>query len=383
MTFQISNKTLEKYKNKNFEELFGECEIVENEFGEFLKIINPFSIEDFQIQSITKEELGIFERILRSEFQLIPGIGEKKSLEFNKRSMSDMSDLLGLYAKYSCQISEILGTISSKDIHKLRMLKKTHDEDYLFCVNDQDMLFLDIETTGRATSEVFLIGIGYYCSETSRFRTELLFAREISEEVAVLSYFLKQLPRYKMFVTYNGRSFDIPFLQNRVSVLFEPDDLEDTFKQIVRSDPIQNTIGAYGFAKQLFDQFIHFDLYYAFRRDFKNFFPNYRLTTVEQFLLDFKRVENLPSSEVPLAYKLYIEDTRSYMGAIYKILEHNFFDVVNLERLLSKWMHSQIENYYVKNYQTQSQTRNYEGILTKLTRSKSRLRSYNLDPFLE
>ncbi len=383
MSFQIPDEILEKFKGKSLEELFGNCEIVENQFGEFLKITDPFDMQEFGINPIQKEELHLFERILRSELQLIPGIGAKKSTQLKQRNINDISDLLGLYTKNFCTISDILKTISSKDIHQLRNLRKTHDEDFLFCVEEQDLLFIDIETTGQTTAEVFLIGIGYYSPEESKFITELLFAREISEEAAVLFYFLELLPKFKMFVTYNGRTFDIPFIRNRVSILFELEDIEEIALRILRPsnsklDKIPHT---FELAKELFDNFIHFDLYHAIRRNFKNLLPNYRLTTAEQKLLDFERVENLPSAEVPMAYKLYIEDADSYIGGIYKTLEHNFYDVVNLERLLSIWMRKQIEEYFSVAFPFESKS--YKEIIGKLQKSQRRLRSFTLDPFLK
>jgi uncharacterized protein YprB with RNaseH-like and TPR domain len=384
MTFQISKETLEKYRGKSLEELFGKCEIVRNEFGEFLKIIDPFSIDKFGITSIKKEELLLFERILRSELQLIPGIGTKKSDQLKKKNITDISDLLGLYTKNFCIINEVLKTISSKDVHQLRSLRKTHEEDFLFCVEEKDLLFIDIETTGQTTAEVFLIGIGYYSKKKHRFHTELLFAREIAEEAAVLYYFLELLPRFKMFVTYNGRTFDIPFIRNRVSVLFEPEDIESIYTQIIPlpcSEPSENSSNIFRFTKDLFDNFIHFDLYHAIRRNYKDQLPNYRLTTAEQNLLDFERVENLASAEVPLAYKLYIEDANTYIGGIYKTIEHNFYDVINLERLLSTWIRKQIEEFYSIVYP--SEAFSYEEIVCKLQKSKLRLRSFTLDPFLK
>ena len=384
MDFQIPKEILDKYKGKSLEELFGNCEVVENEFGEFLKITDPFSMDKFGINPIQKIELDLFERILRSELQLIPGIGGKKSTQLKKRKINDISDLLGLYTKNFCDINSVLKIISSKDIHQLRNLRKAHEEDFLFCVKGNDLLFIDIETTGQSTAEVFLIGIGYYSEKTKQFITELLFAREIAEEAAVLYYFLQLLPKFKMFVTYNGRTFDIPFIRNRVSVLFEPDDIEDLVNQIISSEEIENfgkNPSIFRLSKAIFEKFIHFDLYNAIRRNYKNLLPNYRLTTAEEHLLDFERVENLPSAEVPLAYKSYVTNPETYIGGIYKTIEHNFYDVVNLERLLSAWMRKQIEEFFSVVYPFESNS--YKEILLKLQKSKRKLRSFNLDPFLK
>jgi hypothetical protein len=105
------------------------------------------------------------------------------------------------------------------------------------------------------------------------------------------------------------------------------------------------------------------------------------LTTAEEKLLNFERKDNLPSSEVPTAYRRYIEDAPTYIGGIYKTIEHNFYDVINLERLLSKWMQNQIEEFYHAVYS--SKPKEFKEILAKLKTTKRPLRSYTLDPFLE
>ena len=382
MAFRVPKEILEKYKNKSLEELFGNTEIVENEFGEFVKITDPFGLDEFGANRIKKEELQLFECILRSKLQLIPGIGEKKNLFLKKRCITDISDLLGLYTKNYYSIKDVMQTINSKDVHKLRNLKKTRDEDFLFCVNPEEIMFFDIETTGQTSSEVFLIGMGYY-SNQGKFVTELLFAREIAEEIAILYYFLHKIVGYRMFVTYNGRSFDIPFIQNRISILFEPKDIEEFLLQgIPVCSPVEKSTGIFGLSKQIFDRLIHFDLYHAIRCEFKNQFPNYKLTTAEQYLLDFERIDNLPSAEVPIAYKSFIEDSNLFMGAMYKILEHNFYDVVNLERLLRTWIRKQIEEFYIALYSANSpDVKPYEQILRELNKVRHKLRSFNLDPF--
>lgn len=80
-----------------------------------------------------------------------------------------------------------------------------------------DGLFLDTETTGLAGGTgtfPFLIGLGWF--EDSSFVTCQLFARDFSEEVAMLNY-LGELASGKQFlVTFNGKAFDMNLLAARL-----------------------------------------------------------------------------------------------------------------------------------------------------------------------
>ena len=77
-------------------------------------------------------------------------------------------------------------------------------------------LFLDTETTGLAGGTgtfPFLIGLGWF--EAGAFITCQLFARDFSEERAMLTY-LSELASTKQFlVTFNGKAYDLNLLTAR------------------------------------------------------------------------------------------------------------------------------------------------------------------------
>ncbi|MCP4761934.1 MAG: hypothetical protein GY870_09130, partial [archaeon] len=239
---------------------------------------------------------------------------------------------------------------------ELKKIKNINDEDLIFCVKPEDILFLDIETTGMTGAEIFLIGIGFLSKKENSteyfFTTELLFAREISEEAAILKYFVDLLPNFKMFVSYNGKGFDIPFICNRIGTLFESKDIEGIFEYFVKnrlpkSPNYEEIEWPLAMIKAIVSGFIHFDLYYAVRRTYKDLLPDHRLVTAEEHILDFFREEHLPSSEVPAVYLDYLSDEKHiYMGALYKVIEHNFYDVINMELLLKEWIILNIQNNY-------------------------------------
>ena len=94
---------------------------------------------------------------------------------------------------------------------------------------------------------------------------------------------------------------------------------------------------------EITSQFVHFDLFYAVKRTYKEILRNFRLVTAEEEILDFYRHEHLPSGDVPLVYLDWLSDGNEYMGGLYKVLEHNFYDVLNMERLLKQWIICQLE----------------------------------------
>ncbi|TMI26412.1 hypothetical protein E6H19_02575 [Candidatus Bathyarchaeota archaeon] len=72
---------------------------------------------------------------------------------------------------------------------------------------------LDIETTSLEADAGVLVGAGLM-SEAGR--GEYLEAKRTSEEKSLLSKLAKRLESYDVIVTWNGRSFDIPFLTTRL-----------------------------------------------------------------------------------------------------------------------------------------------------------------------
>ena len=76
-------------------------------------------------------------------------------------------------------------------------------------------LFLDIETTGFDAKKqpIYLIGTAF-CRE-DQLHVVLYFAETPDAEADILHAFLDQLAHYRAIITFNGDTFDIPFLQKR------------------------------------------------------------------------------------------------------------------------------------------------------------------------
>lgn len=83
----------------------------------------------------------------------------------------------------------------------------------------EQVVFIDIETTGfsRLYDSIYLIGLVYL--EEGHFVAKQYLAGSLADEVQVLEKALDQLQNFKIFVTYNGDMFDLPFIEERAKRL--------------------------------------------------------------------------------------------------------------------------------------------------------------------
>ena len=121
-------------------------------------------------------------------------------------------------------------------IHKLPQM--------LGCSKD-DILFIDIETTGLSprNSELYMIGLSY--CENDSWRIVQLFAESPAEEGHILKMFAKNFGGHSKIINFNGDRFDLPFLQNKFEKYKIPNPIEDAdsidLQKIIR--PYQDQLG--------------------------------------------------------------------------------------------------------------------------------------------
>jgi len=164
-------------------------------------------------------------------------------------------------------------------------------------------LFLDIETCGLTANPLFLIGVAYF--NGADFSLLQLFARDYDEERPLLSFFNRFIGSYEMLVTYNGKSFDIPFILSRG---------HENRIRIAAQKP-------------------HLDLLIEARRRWKKELPDCKLQTIERRVLKFERTGDIPGVEIPQAYHEYVRTGDA--SVIQRILEHNVRDIVSLVEIMS------------------------------------------------
>jgi hypothetical protein len=145
----------------------------------------------------------------------------------------------------------------------------------------------------------FLIGIAVV--ENDAIELSQFLMTRFAAEAASLSAFAETLSPNDQLVSYNGKSYDLPLLITR-------------FRMQAMQHP--------------FDGLPHLDLLHPVRRLFSRRWADCRLISLEQNLLGFSRVDDLPGSEAPAAWFSYI---RSGQGAqLIKVVEHNQQDIVSL-----------------------------------------------------
>ncbi len=171
-------------------------------------------------------------------------------------------------------------------------------------VRMQDILFLDTETTGLsrgAGTVAFLVGVGYFSQE--HFVVEQYLMRDYDEEPFLLKDIYRLLQAFPVLATFNGRTFDMPVLQNRF--------LLNRYRDSVES--------------------VHADVLYPSRRVWKLRLGSCTLQTLEESVLGVAREDDIPGAMIPQTYFKYL-DNRDF-EPIRSIMAHNRQDIVSLAQL--------------------------------------------------
>ena len=178
------------------------------------------------------------------------------------------------------------------------------------CTNEDldEVLFLDTETTGLgygAGTYAFLVGLTYRVN--GAWVGEQLFLNSPSEESMMLRYLTERLGRARLLITYNGKSYDLPLLNVRM-----------TMHRLARIVPAN-----------------HIDLYHTCRGILKHRLERFRLCDLEAFVLGFVRDDDIAGADIPAAYFAFLHGRDE--GQIAQVIRHNEFDVVSMVRLLD-WL---------------------------------------------
>lgn len=167
----------------------------------------------------------------------------------------------------------------------------------------QQPLFFDIETTGLSAdiSAITLIG----CCDMDRNITQW-FNEDGFSQKQILSDFLAFIKSYDTLITFNGTTFDLPFLTSKIK----------EFK-----------------LNASFDRYEHLDLYQIFK-PYKNLWglKNFRQKNLEEYL-GFHRTDKLSGKKLIKTYQNYLEkgDTKDKEA----VLLHNREDLLGLRNIYS------------------------------------------------
>lgn len=168
-------------------------------------------------------------------------------------------------------------------------------------------LVLDTETTGLAGGTgtlIFLAGIARLDPTDSSLQVFQYFLPDPASEPAFLDCVANHFADDTVLITYNGRAFDVPLLQNRFR-LHRRDDLRVS---------------------------AHLDLLIASRRLLRFYIPDRSLPSLEATLLQKPRVNDIPGEQIPREYQMFLRFGE--IGQLPLVFEHNLRDLLSLLDLL-------------------------------------------------
>jgi uncharacterized protein YprB with RNaseH-like and TPR domain len=174
-------------------------------------------------------------------------------------------------------------------------------------------LFLDTETTGLAGGTgtyAFLVGLAWW--DSGGLQVEQLFLRDLHEEHSLLEELASRLEQRPVLVTFNGKTFDWPLLENRF-----------TMTRTIRVPQLA----------------AHLDLLHPARALWKLRLGSVRLVELEQHVLDptrlgWKREDDVPSAMIPQYYFEYLRGGSGQLLA--GVVRHNQMDLRGLAALFGK-----------------------------------------------
>jgi uncharacterized protein YprB with RNaseH-like and TPR domain len=166
-----------------------------------------------------------------------------------------------------------------------------------------ELLFVKIETCAGTAPTVLLAGTVRFVD--GRLGFEQHFARQCTEEPAVLQAYADRCAEASVVVTFDGRRSELRTLRERSDVhgLERPD----------REPP-------------------HLDLRTEARRLWRGELPNYRLRTLEQWLFTRRRRGDIASTQVRQAYAEFVATGDG--GCAAAILRHNRLDLLTMVQLV-------------------------------------------------
>ena len=168
-----------------------------------------------------------------------------------------------------------------------------------------EVVVLDLETAGFWGYPLFVSALLF--EECGRLQTLQLMTRTYSEEGAVVRATVQILRERRHLVTFNGKSFDVPFLSERAAY-----HAVDFDRGALR----------------------HNDLLHPARKEFRGYFPNCKLKTLERMLLGIRRIGDISSAEIPAVFHEYI--ATGHIERVRDVLHHSRMDLISTGLLMGK-----------------------------------------------
>ncbi len=300
---KLKTKLIEKYQGIDISEAICGAE-TNTGFGSVFTVNQEIKSE---LKKFSREKAK--EKIL-SETRLIYGIGDTKKKYLRKRGYKTIEDLV-YHPNFSSEAKQCVDLIESMNTKNI-MDKISHwlskSDELAYCCSGfhekEDFVFFDIETLGLFNRPIILIGVAKF--DGGKLSINQYFLRDLNQEPAALNEFLSHIGPNTVLVSYNGKSFDVPYIRERLSYYGMPHLLDRP----------------------------HFDMLHFSRKAWRNKYPNCRLVTLEKCLFGVERNDDVPSALVPEFYEAYLRTGN--IGPVIPIIEHNRQDLITLTNIFSK-----------------------------------------------
>ncbi|MFW6115464.1 MAG: ribonuclease H-like domain-containing protein [Chloroflexota bacterium] len=185
--------------------------------------------------------------------------------------------------------------------------------------------FLDTETTGLSGGTgtmAFIVGLGFFAE--GGFEVRQYFLRDPGDEPAMVETLMDCVPSFDALVSFNGRAFDVPIIENR-------------FILARRAPPMRHMV--------------HFDLLHPARRLWRYELSSCALTSLEREVLGVRREQaDVPSGVIPFLYRNYLQtgDARDMKRVLY----HNKIDILSMVTLAARLCRAVADPWNVEGAET-------------------------------
>lgn len=249
-------------------------------------------------------------RLLHRDLRLVHGVGPALESRLARRGYGALDDLLW-HRRLAPAARRALETLDSHDPARIARFcadrrGRSHPDVFLAAElhDEAEHVYFDLETLGLFSRPVILFGIARL--HDGRIQVEQHLVHDPVHERSALAAALASLGRGRLLVSFNGRSFDVPYLAERAAYY-----------------GLDHAVPAH-----------HLDLLPISRRLWRDRLSDCRLCSIEAGVLGHERTDDLPSAMVPEFYTAYHRTGNP--GPLVPILAHNREDLVSMVRLVAR-----------------------------------------------
>lgn len=300
----LKEKLLIKYEGKSLKEVM-DCKRCSTSYGDVLKITKKEKI-NFNIED------NDFKNQMNNNLKLLPKIGLKTEQNLKNKGYPTIKSLIN-HDKYGDSASKFMKKIDNLNYNEIINLldnnkysKKCRDNvlKSISLTDPENFKFMDIETKGLSNVPIILIGVAEI--KNNKIIASQYFLEDYTHEANIIDAYLNHLNEDSVHVTFNGKTFDVPFIKNRC-----------------RYNRIDANL-----------DLAHLDLMYFAKNLWSEKLPNCQLQTIEKELFGIEREEDVPGQYIPGYWDSYLENNN--IGPVVPIIEHNAQDIISLASFLDK-----------------------------------------------